>query len=90
MKTIKYENMNIQLPFTLKSTECDEITTEQVTVQKYVPANRTHLNLTLPRFANGVYLAILNAKVNGNNTKANKGISWFKEYFPYSATMLFN
>ena len=89
MKTIKYDNMNIQLPFTLKTTECDEITTEEVKVQN-VPSNKTHLNLTLPRFANGVYLAILNAKVNGNNKKADKGINWFKEYFPYSATMLFN
>ena len=87
MKTIKYDNMDIKLPFKLSSTECDELTIEEVKVQ-YVPTHKNHLNITLPRFANGVYLATLNAKDKGNKTKVNKGVNWLKEYFPYTALIL--
>tara|TARA_R100000654_G_scaffold36144_2_gene61678 strand:- start:3141 stop:3419 length:279 start_codon:yes stop_codon:yes gene_type:complete len=87
MKIIKYDNMKIKLPFKLSSTECGDLTNEQIKVQ-YVPTHKLHLNLTLPRFANGVYLATLNAKDKGNKTKAKKGADWLKEYFPYTALML--
>ena len=36
MKIIKYDNMKIKLPFKLSSTECGELTNEQIKVQ-YVP-----------------------------------------------------
>jgi len=82
MKTVKYNYENIKLPFNLKSTECEELTTEEVEV-KYLP---TFINekITLPRFANGVYLATLNALTIGNVKKYNKGKQWLEDYFPYT------
>ena len=85
---IKYNNLDIELPFRLKSTECEEITTEEIDV-KYL-AIKSSEKITLPRFANGVYLATLNALTKGNIKKYNKGREWLEDYFPYTCTFLFN
>jgi len=82
---VNYNNEKIKLPFKLKATECEELTTEEVKVNY---TNKVDW-LTLPRFANGVYLACLNAEVIGNKIKYEKGKNWLLKYFPFTAQMLF-
>ena len=77
MKVIEYNNKKYKLPCEVLYEDC-----EMVEVENYFSGEKC----MLPRFANGVYVAIKNAEVRGNYDKMQKLLSWFsrnftKEYF---------
>lgn len=77
MKVIEYNNKKYKLPCEVLYEDC-----EMVEVENCFSGEKC----MLPRFANGVYIAIKNAEERGNYDKMQKLLSWFsrnftKEYF---------
>jgi len=75
MKTIKYKNKTIKLPFADADYGLDPL--EEVTIKNRFSGQAT----TMPAFAAAVYDVIIGAEMMEQWDLVRKGLDWFKQYF---------
>ena len=75
MKTIKYKNKTIKLPFADADYGPDPL--EEVTIKNRFSCQAT----TMPAFAVAVYDVIIGAEMMGQWDLVRQGLDWFKRYF---------
>ena len=75
MKTIKYKNKTIKLPFADADYGPDPL--EEVTIKNRFSGQAT----TMPAFAAAVYDVIIGAEMMEQWDLVRKGLDWFKRYF---------
>ena len=73
MKTITYKNKKIKLPFDVLYDDGDIVTETN-------PFSGESIDL--PDFARGVYYIIKNAEIAEDYKKMEKGLNFFRQYFP--------
>ena len=75
MKTIKYKNKTIKLPFA--DADYGPAPLEEVTIKNRFSGQAT----TMPAFAVAVYDVIIGAEMMGQWDLVRQGLDWFKRYF---------
>ena len=76
MKTIKYNNKTIKLPFNGADYGGDQAL-EPVTIKNRFTGQET----TMPGYAAAVYDTIIGAEMTENWDVVRAGLDWFKQYF---------
>ena len=74
MKTIKYNNKTIKLPFDV---ELPEDPTVEVEIKNRFSGEST----TMPEFAAAVYDTIIGSEMVEDYNTVRKGLDWFKQHF---------